>query len=464
MTSNQPTPEERRIGELQAEVARLQSQLADRNNAGAVEADRGGRGVRWTRTAVSFVLALVVVILAPLSVVTVWQSTIMTNTDEYVATVGPLIHDPAVQEAVSDRISTAILDHVDVETLTTEAVNAISENRELSPRAQQGLEALTGPLASGITSFTESEVANFVASDAMANLWVTANRIGNQELNAVLSGDTQGSVTVEDGKVYLQLGDVLDQVKQRLVAKGFGAAERIPAVDTQILIFQSDDLGTAQRVYAMINTLGVWLPIVLVVMFVAAVLVANSARAVVAGVGFALVVSMLVLAGGVSLGGEALLNSLPPDASEAAVSAVYIAVTEFLRESMRAGALFGLFLGLGAVLTGPSRFATGLRRGCVRMAAATARGLQSLGVDVHQTAVWLAPKATAFRAVLTVIAIAAVLIPNHVSPVTVLWAAVALLALLFVVQVFAGGAQQEASATGASDAEARQTSSAGHER
>ena len=87
-----------------------------------------------------------------------------------------------------------------------------------------------------------------------------------------------------------------------------------------------------------------------------------------------------------------------------------------------------------------------------------------MGVDVHQTAVWLAPKATAFRAVLTVIAIAAVLIPNHVSPVTVLWAAVALLALLFVVQVFAGGAQQEASATGASDAEARQTSSAGHER
>src|SRR5215469_16502289 len=58
---------------------------------------------RW-RAPVSAVLIVIGCILAPISVLGVWTANQVSNTDRYVATVSPLIQDPAIQAAATDKI------------------------------------------------------------------------------------------------------------------------------------------------------------------------------------------------------------------------------------------------------------------------------------------------------------------------------------------------------------------------
>jgi len=80
---------------------------------------------RW-RTIVAAVCIVVACLLAPLSVVAVWTRNQVTNTDRYVATVSPLASDPAIQDAVADQITAQVLAYIDIQGLTTQAVEALA--------------------------------------------------------------------------------------------------------------------------------------------------------------------------------------------------------------------------------------------------------------------------------------------------------------------------------------------------
>jgi type VI protein secretion system component VasK len=89
--------EQSELERLRAEVATLRSQL--RGAGGDAE-----RRQRW-RTIVAALLLVLACVLAPLGVVAVWARNQVTNTDRYVATVAPLASDPAIQQAITDRIT-----------------------------------------------------------------------------------------------------------------------------------------------------------------------------------------------------------------------------------------------------------------------------------------------------------------------------------------------------------------------
>jgi hypothetical protein len=137
---------------------------------------------------VAAVLIVVGCVLAPLSVVAIWARNQVTNTDRYVATVSPLARDPAIQQAIADQITAQIFRYLDVQGLTGQAVEALSD-RGLPPRLAQQLQALSGPIANGVQGFTRDQVGKVVASDAFADAWVQANRLAHQELVAALTGE-----------------------------------------------------------------------------------------------------------------------------------------------------------------------------------------------------------------------------------------------------------------------------------
>ena len=89
--------------------------------------------------AVATLLIVIGCILAPLSVVAVWAKNQVTNTDRYVATVAPLADDPAIQNAVADRVTAEIFSYLDVVGITNQAVDALAERvasarRKSTPR------------------------------------------------------------------------------------------------------------------------------------------------------------------------------------------------------------------------------------------------------------------------------------------------------------------------------------------
>ena len=60
-------------------------------------------------------------ILAPVSVLAVWTANQVSDTNRYVENVAPLIHEPSVQNALTDKITPEINTRLNVRGLTNQA-------------------------------------------------------------------------------------------------------------------------------------------------------------------------------------------------------------------------------------------------------------------------------------------------------------------------------------------------------
>ena len=105
---------------------------------------RRGRG--W-RTPVAVLLIVVGCVLAPLSVVAVWTANQVSDTRRYVANVEPLIKDPAIQNALTDKLTSEIVTRINVKGLTDQAAAALAQKG--LPRVSTLLQSFSGSLASG---------------------------------------------------------------------------------------------------------------------------------------------------------------------------------------------------------------------------------------------------------------------------------------------------------------------------
>ena len=448
-SSSEPSAEE--LAELRAEVKFLREQVAQQEVATAKASVK--QPSTWWRTALSIVLIVMACALAPLSVFSVWAKSEVTDTERYVATVAPLASNPAVQAAVTDRITQEIFKKIDVKALTTDLVTAISSNRNLDPRQQAALQALTGPVTSGIESFTESTISKVVTSQAFQTAWTQANYVAHTQLVNALSGQDNGAVTVANGEVTLNLGPVVDQVKAQLVAQGFSIADKIPAIDTQIVLFQSDSIGKLQTAYAALDAVGFWLPILVLVLGIGGVIAAKGRRRAFIGLGIGIFISMTIIGVALNVGRGIYLNDLPPTVNRDAATAIYDAFALYLQSGIRAGAVLGIVLILGGIVTGPSRLAVGLRNISKKGAALCQRGLYNVGATMTSVREFVAAQATAIRLILVAIAVLFVLVQQYKTPDLIIWTTVFLLVALFIVQIFASGVEDDTETSDATPAD-----------
>src|SRR3954447_26390364 len=209
------------LQQLRERIAELEGQLAAAPTDGASTGASVG-GERW-RSIVAVVLIVVGCILAPLAVTAVWANRQVSDTDRYVETVAPLAKDPAVQAAVAARVSAAILQALDVPALTSDVVDGLAK-QNLPPRAIAGLRALEVPLNNGIEGFVNSSVTKVIKSNQFAALWVAANKSAHAALVNLMSGNQSGAITAQNGQVTLNLGPIIAQVKQQLLANGYTVA------------------------------------------------------------------------------------------------------------------------------------------------------------------------------------------------------------------------------------------------
>src|SRR5215216_1239765 len=342
---------------LRAEVATLRLQVRQPEaTAGGGATGRAARQ-RW-RTVVAALLIVLGCVLAPLAGVAVWARNQVTNTDRYVATVAPLASDPAIQNAIADQITAQVFTYIDIQALTTQVVDALSaraEGRGLPPQAAVALQGLAGPVANGVQGFVRTQVERVVQSQAFEDAWVQANRAAHEALVKALTGEGGGAVTVEGDTVSLNLAPFIQTVKQRLVAQGFTLAERIPQVDKSFVLFQSQDITRAQRAFSLLNTLGVWLPVVALILIGIGVYVAKDHRRALIGAGLGVAAGMVLLALGLAVFRSIYLNGVPAEVlPHDAAAVLYDTIVRFLRAGLRTVLVLGLVVAAGAFLTGPS--------------------------------------------------------------------------------------------------------------
>ena len=180
----------------------------------AVHASRG-RGI-----AAVVCLVLAALLTTP-AAVAFWGQRTLNDTQRYVDTVGPLVDSPEVQDAVATKVTDAIQQQVDVEALLNQVFAGVIDDR---PR----LQLLVGPLAGAVNGLIENQVREFIASDTFADLWVTASTRSQQLMVRLLTGDESGAVSLQGDQVVLDVSEVIDAVKQRLVDRGLTMVENVP--------------------------------------------------------------------------------------------------------------------------------------------------------------------------------------------------------------------------------------------
>jgi hypothetical protein len=174
----------------------------------------------------------------------VWARRTVYNTDRFVAVVGPLAADPAIQEAIATRLTTAVFDALDVQERVQEGI------AKVAPR----LTLIAVPVTNAVEGFVQDQVQTIVASSQFQTFWNDALRSLQPKVVAILNGSSD-VVQIQGNQVvfnYLPLiNDALQQMSQTLSGI-LGRTITLPTITA--------DTVPSEAIAALGNALGVTLP------------------------------------------------------------------------------------------------------------------------------------------------------------------------------------------------------------
>ena len=318
--TTQPPADDEGTEALQHEVEVLANENeALRHQVEATTRPKKRRG----RTIASWVLIVIACLLAILSVVVVYARNELLNTDTFVATVAPLAKDKAVQTTVATKVSDNLLASSDLEQRVKNALPAKAD-------------FLANPIAGAVHTATYNITLQLVQSERFQKLWEQALRQSHTQLNNLLLGNKVGAFQSTNGEVTVNLSQVEAAAKQELSSRGLSVVNKIPDyTGAPFVLFQSDQLAKLQRWVRFLNHLALVLPIVAILLFAGAVLLAKDRRRGLVHASSGLAVSMAVLLIAAKVGRNQYLSSLHPNQSKAANAAIIDTVDAALLDSIR---------------------------------------------------------------------------------------------------------------------------------
>jgi hypothetical protein len=379
-----------------------------------------GRGWGWTLLAT--VLITVGALLTPVAVVSAWARIELTDTDRFVAAFAPLAGDEAVQGYVTDEVVTVVNQQIDIPQLTSDVIDGITE-LGTGPVATEALEALKGPAAQGLQSLIESTVSAFVTSEAFANVWQEALRISHSQFVAAVTNDPAAAIELAgSGEIGVQLGPIIDEIKQVLIAQGVTIAERIPSVDRTVVVAQSDAVPAIQLGYGLAVAAGTWLPWIALLFLAAGVLVARRRAIALIWACVALALSAILLLVALAAGSIAFVGSVSPALLPADVAGVlYETVVTVMRDASVTVLVLALVVALVGWFAGPFTISRRLRASYTSGAAGLRRAGEARGLSSGRVGEWLHRQRMLLRALIAAGAAAAVIFVRPMTPSFIIW-------------------------------------------
>jgi hypothetical protein len=421
----QAVPAPRLSADERVELERLRSEVATLRTVPPTPR----RKVRW-RSVVAVTLIVLGCVLTPVAGLAVWSNNQVSNTDRFVRTMSPLVDDPDVQAALTNRLTDTIFQYVDVRGIADQGVAAL-ESAGLPTRLADRLDALTPTLAAAVTSFVHGKVGELVASPQFAAVWDQALRVAHTQLNTILSGNSK-SVVIRNGSVFLDLAPFIDLAKKDLSKAGLTAVRLVPEVHPSVKIADAKTLVRAQGAYRTLNTVATVAPWIVVLLLAVGVYLARNRWRAVVGAGLGLVAACVVLAAGLLIARSLLISEVPSRAAPATGSGFDILV-HYLRIGLRTVLVLGLVLAIAGFLSGKSDTAVRIRRGTARQLHRI-RGGPAAGGPV---ATWVRQRVKLLRAAAVALAVLVFVFQSSPNGVTILVIAALLLVALAVIEFFA---------------------------
>ncbi len=323
---------------------------------------------RRGRAVTAMVLIVVASLLLPFAGLTVWVRNLMLNTDRYVQTVSPLPSDPAVQEAIATKVSVALVKELDIQ---GRAKSALPDKAQF----------LAAPIATGATQLAHNATLKLVSTDKFQQLWDAANRRAHDQIVAALTGEGTKHIKNSNGKVVLELGPIAAKVAQQLDKIGLGLPSNIDVsrVSVRFVLIDSADLKSVQDYTKILNKLAWVLPILVLLLYGLAIVIAPKKRVTVVRVGIGVTIAAVVAVIGYGLLRTLYLDSLPGPGKHEAGAVIYDTVTRYAQRGFKVVLVIGILVWLIAWLAGPSRPAQSVRRQWNRMTGKAGGAVGEIG-------------------------------------------------------------------------------------
>ena len=365
-------------------------------------------GVRSIAAVLIFVIAAA---LTPLAMLGNWGHATVVNSEQFLATVGPLAESPQVQAAVSEAVSAAIVKQVDTTAIVGDFLGGLLNNDQLSA-------SLSAPIAAGVNKLIGEIVQGFIASDAFQKVWVTLAGATQKSVVAILQGGNEGPVQMQGDQVVLDISDLLTAVQSQLVAQGVSLADKvtIPESDRQIVLFEAPVVAQLQFVYSLTSPILQWFPLLMAILFGLAIILARRRPRMVLAVGIALVVTGGLTTWALGVGKTFFVDQLAGTVFGGASGVFWDTLFNYLMTGLQGLMIFGVVLAIAGWYAGSSRPARNVRSHVVA-------GLTEIGSSLPENGLstFLAARADTVRWVITAVTVFILVVGSVMSLTHMIW-------------------------------------------
>jgi hypothetical protein len=286
--------------------------------------------VLWSR-----ILAVVFAILLPLTAVSAWAITTVTNTDRWVATLHPLATNPTITNYLAQQGSSAIVQNFDVEKRVKEALPSSAA-------------FLAATITTTLQNYIEEALATALHSQEFSRFWDRINRVSHNLAMNVLTGKANGKIDKANSyivDVTPALVNAIDALNARGITflnpiKQHISENRIASLQ----LFSKKQLSKVQKYYNLAVTLR-WVMILVTLLLAAGVIaVARPVRQGVRRLFIALAISAGLTYSLIKIAVRIVSNSAqtPSDVTKAILDTI----TAYLSDEL----LLLTFIGIGGVV------------------------------------------------------------------------------------------------------------------
>ncbi|MBI1349579.1 MAG: hypothetical protein GC156_00500 [Actinomycetales bacterium] len=384
-------------------------------------------GARSIASLLLFVLATILVIPA---LVGHWGHRTVADAERYIDTVGPLIYQSEVQDALSEAVTKQVVARVDNENQVGQLLGNLFPD---APFTDQ----LAGPISAGINNLIGELVKRFVSSDQFAQFWITFNRAVQKGVMLVLEGKDGGPVFLRGDEVVLDTSAALTAIQNYLVDNGVTAAANvtIPETDREVVLFTSPALEQVRFIYSLTSPILEWLPAIVALIFGIAIMLARRRARTTVATGIVLLASGLVTKLALDATQTTFENKLIGTPWGPAADVFWTTLLSYLVDGVMAIITLGVVLIIAGWFGGRTTIAANLR-------GMITKGLAEIGGRLSDGRSGVIPPSMlgAARVLIFILATAILLFSSLLDVATVLWVTALAAGLVTLAQLLAGPA------------------------
>ena len=284
------------------------------------------------------------------SIFAIWANRQLLNTSYWTDTSTKLLQNDAIRGQVAGYATDELFANVDV-------------TGQLQAGLPARLAPLAAPAAAALRNLVEKGTNQALTRPRVQSLWRNANIVTHKQLVVLIENRGKVVKLPGGGAVYLDLRPIVAGAADRAGLPP-AVASKLPADAAQIKIIQADQLSSLQKIVKVLKSLAVVLPILAVLLLMLAVgLSAGRRREALLTAGLVLVGSGLLVLVLRAIAGGQVVDALATNAGvRPATLAAWSIGTSVLSEVAGAVNFVGVPVILAALLAGPSRIATEIRR------------------------------------------------------------------------------------------------------